>query len=148
MSSVKACENHARRKPKVSYARSIRVGLVGPKPNPKGEGDGQWVNIPTPPGFRFKAKGRHRRIGRAYPMDMVRPQSEACWGRQIHSNVKLRSGESCGETQSDSTEFTLSRKTSLLESRCPYRKPTLVGGGKSPKAFERPLVKELGNLTP
>ncbi len=41
MSSVKACEKHAHRKPKVSYARLIRVGLVGPKPNPKGVGDGQ-----------------------------------------------------------------------------------------------------------
>ena len=62
MSSVKACENHAHRKSKVSYARSIRVGLVGPKPNPKGRGDGQWVNIPIPPGSCFKAKGGHRRI--------------------------------------------------------------------------------------
>ncbi len=116
MSSVKACENHARRKPKVSYARSIRVGSVGPKPNPKGEGDGQWVNIPIPSGSCSKAKGGHRRISRAYPLDMVRPQSEARWGRQTHSNVKLRNGESCGETQSDSAEFTLSRKASLLKS--------------------------------
>ncbi len=30
----------------------------------------------------------------------------------------------------------------------PYRKPTQVGRGKSPKVFERTLVKELGNLTP
>ena len=49
MSSVKACENHAHRKSEVSYARLIRVGLVGPKLNPAGEGDGQWVNIPIPP---------------------------------------------------------------------------------------------------
>ena len=41
MSSVKACENHAHRKSKVSYARFIRVGLVGPKPYPSGAGDGQ-----------------------------------------------------------------------------------------------------------
>ena len=40
MSSVKACENHAHRKSKVSYARFIRVGLVGPKLYPEGEGDG------------------------------------------------------------------------------------------------------------
>ena len=31
MSSVKACEKHVHRKSKVSYARLIRVGLVGPK---------------------------------------------------------------------------------------------------------------------
>ena len=40
MSSVKACENHAHRKPKVSYATSIDIGLVSPKPNPNGVGDG------------------------------------------------------------------------------------------------------------
>ncbi len=63
MSSVKACGKHAHRKSKVSYARLIRVGLVGPKLNPKGVGDGQWVNIPIPPYRCFKAKGGHRRIG-------------------------------------------------------------------------------------
>ncbi len=72
MSSVKACENHAHRKSKVSYARLIRVGLVGPKPYPSGEGDGQQVNIPAPPDDCFKAKGGHRRIDRAYLLDMVR----------------------------------------------------------------------------
>ena len=49
MSSVKACENHVRRKSKVSDGRLIRVGLVGPKPRPRGVGDGQQVNIPVPP---------------------------------------------------------------------------------------------------
>jgi hypothetical protein len=34
MSSVKACGNHVHRKSEVSYARLIRVGLVGPKPHP------------------------------------------------------------------------------------------------------------------
>ena len=33
--------------PKVSYARLIRVGLVDPKPRPRGVGDGQRVNIPV-----------------------------------------------------------------------------------------------------
>ena len=63
ISSVKACEKHAHRKSEVSYARLIRVGLVGPKLNPKGEDDGWQVNIPAPPGFRYQQKGGHRRIG-------------------------------------------------------------------------------------
>ncbi len=63
MSSVKACEKHVHRKPEVSYARLIRVGLVGPKPNPEGVGDGQWVNIPIPSDSCFKAKGGHRKVG-------------------------------------------------------------------------------------
>lgn len=49
MSSEKTGENPVRRKPKVSWARSIRSGLVGPKPRPKGVGDGKQVNIPVPP---------------------------------------------------------------------------------------------------
>ena len=63
MSNVKACENHAHRKPEVSYATSIGVGLVRPKPYPYGEGDGQWVNTPIPLDLCFKVKGGHRRIG-------------------------------------------------------------------------------------
>ena len=51
MSSVKACEKHAHRKPKVSYATLIGVGLVGPKLRGKPVGDGQLVNIPALPSF-------------------------------------------------------------------------------------------------
>ena len=48
MSSVRDVKKHPRRKPKVSYGRFIHVGLVGPKPRPKGVGDGQTVYIPLP----------------------------------------------------------------------------------------------------
>ena len=48
MSSVKACANHVHRKSEVSYARLIRVGLVGPKLRPEGVSDGQRVIIPVP----------------------------------------------------------------------------------------------------
>ena len=53
MSSVKACEKHAHRKPKDSYGRLIRVGLVGPKPEAKAVGDGQRVIIPVPSHLRL-----------------------------------------------------------------------------------------------
>jgi hypothetical protein len=36
---------------KVSDGRLIRVGLVGPKPRPKGVSDGQQVNIPVLAGW-------------------------------------------------------------------------------------------------
>ena len=49
MSSVKVCEKHIHRKPEVSYATLIGVGLVGPKLRGKPVGDGQLVNIPAPP---------------------------------------------------------------------------------------------------
>ena len=48
MSNHKAGENPAHRKSKVSWATIIVPGLVGPKPRPKGVGDGQRVNIPVP----------------------------------------------------------------------------------------------------
>jgi hypothetical protein len=48
MSSEKTRENRVRRKSKVSDGRSIRVGLVGPKPRLRSVGDGQQVNIPVP----------------------------------------------------------------------------------------------------
>src|SRR5215216_5628716 len=51
MSSVKADEKSAHRKPEVSYGRVIRVGLGGPKPRPRGVGDGQTVSIPSLPTF-------------------------------------------------------------------------------------------------
>jgi len=41
MSSKKAGENPARRKPKVSWATKIDSGLVGPKVRPKGVTDGR-----------------------------------------------------------------------------------------------------------
>ena len=48
-SSVKVGEKPTRRKSKVSWATLIVPGLVGPKPRPKGVGDGKQVNIPAPP---------------------------------------------------------------------------------------------------
>jgi hypothetical protein len=57
MSSVEICENHVRRKSKVSDGRSVRVGLVGPKPRLKSVGDGQQVNIPVPVAWSVKWVG-------------------------------------------------------------------------------------------
>ena len=57
MSSTKTGANPVHRKPKVSYGRFIRVGLVGPKPRANAVGDGQLVSIPAPPVRRFKVKG-------------------------------------------------------------------------------------------
>ncbi len=45
-SNRNACEIHARRKIKVSFAMEINEGLVGPKPMANAAGDGYRVNIP------------------------------------------------------------------------------------------------------
>lgn len=47
ISSANSDEKSGRRKPKVSWGRDIRPGLVGPKARPKGVVDGQLVNIPV-----------------------------------------------------------------------------------------------------
>ena len=51
MSNEKTSENLVRRKSKVSWARVVPPGLVGPKLRPKGVDDGQQVNIPVPVNF-------------------------------------------------------------------------------------------------
>jgi hypothetical protein len=48
MSNLNAGEKPAHRKPKVSHAMVISVGLVDPKARPKGVVDGHQVNIPEP----------------------------------------------------------------------------------------------------
>ena len=53
MSNEKISENLIRRKPKVSWGRLVRPGLVGPKVRPKGVIDGQQVNIPVLPIYRY-----------------------------------------------------------------------------------------------
>ena len=42
-----AGESPAHRKSKVSLAMVFNQGLGGPKANPKGVADGQWINIST-----------------------------------------------------------------------------------------------------
>ncbi len=49
MSNEKKGENPFHRKPKVSWGRFVRPGLVDPKVRPKGVADGQQVNIPVLP---------------------------------------------------------------------------------------------------
>ncbi len=48
MSSVRDVSKRPHRMAEVSAARFIHGGLVGPKPRPKGVGDGQTVDIPLP----------------------------------------------------------------------------------------------------
>ena len=52
------CGKHIHRRPEVSYARLIRVGLVGPKPRLASVGDGQRVNIPVP--FLWRQRGKRK----------------------------------------------------------------------------------------
>ena len=142
-------ENRTRRKPKVSYGRSVRVGLVGPKPRPGGVGDGQLVSIPAPRWQRSNAEGGPGRVDPAGLMDMVRFRIV---GVRRQGNPPPGQAEDSGEVE------TFVKATGLSPGRrekprcklptCPYRKPTLVGGGKYREANGRTFVKELGKLDP
>jgi hypothetical protein len=57
ISSANSDEKSGRRKPKVSWGRDIRPGLVGPKARPKGVVDGQLVNIPVLSEWRLTEGG-------------------------------------------------------------------------------------------
>ena len=94
MSSEQTCEKHVHRMPKVSYARIVHVGLVGPKPRATAVGDGQLVYIPVPPAGRYErwgdAAGRARRS-----VGVADVQARRRGGRQIHLPLTSRGdGES------------------------------------------------------
>jgi hypothetical protein len=91
ISSEKADEKSARRKPKVSWGRGIRPGLVGPKARLEGVADGQQVNIPAPYVVRLTEEGTQEDS-----LSLVMVQVQACRlvSRQIRSLLRLkRDGE-------------------------------------------------------
>ncbi len=87
ISSAKADEKSARRKPKVSWGREIRPGLVGPKARPRGVADGQQVNIPAPWGWRLTEGGTQED---SLSLVMVQVQAFRLMGREIRSSLRLR----------------------------------------------------------
>ena len=65
MSSVRDVSKRPHRMAEVSAARFILGGLVGPKPRPKGVGDGNRVNSPEPQMARYHPQGGRRSVGLA-----------------------------------------------------------------------------------
>jgi hypothetical protein len=82
ISSVNSDEKSGRRKPKVSWGRQIRPGLVGPKARPKGVADGQQVNIPAPSGGRL-TEGVTQEDSPG--LVLVQVQALRLWRRQIRA---------------------------------------------------------------
>ena len=68
--------------------------------------------------------------------------------RQIQWGVRSSDGKSKAQAEGDSSEPTLTRKSSSQDGRRPYCKPTPVGYRKRGKVDEVTLAKELGKLTP
>ena len=107
---------------KVSDGRSVRVGLVGPKPRLKSVGDGQPVNIPVPEcgvGLRPSREGE--------------PLSGLRW--QV-----VNDHDAGGQPQKS---LTPGGKKSLLdvEAHRPYHKPTQVDRLRKPRRTGEPLLR-------
>src|SRR5712691_2455946 len=105
----------------VSSGRSILGGLVGPKPRPKGVGDGQTVDIPSPCVDEQVRPGDG--AGKA-----ERGAGDAASDRAAlsDSSERVRRAGSGGATQSDSVGPSLQEKPRAGSRARPYRKPTLV----------------------
>jgi hypothetical protein len=87
ISSANSDEKSGRRKPKGSWGREIRPGLVGPKARPKGVADGQLVNIPVPSCVRL-TEGVTQEDSPG--LVMVQVQAFRLGSRQIRSPIRLR----------------------------------------------------------
>jgi hypothetical protein len=87
ISSANPDEKSGRRKPKVSWGREIRPGLVGPKARPRGVADGQLVNIPVPSCVRL-TEGETQKDSSS--LVMVQVQAFRLVSRQIRSPLRLR----------------------------------------------------------
>jgi hypothetical protein len=118
MSSVRDVSKRPHRMAEVSAARFILGGLVGPKPRPKGVGDGQTVDIPSP-----------RADEQVRPGDGARKAERGAGdAASNHAGRKPEVGESEGATRRDSVGAGLQEKPWAGSRARPYRKPTLVAG--------------------
>ena len=86
ISSANPDEKSGRRKPKVSWGREIRPGLVGPKARLKSVADGQLVNIPVPSCMCLTEGGTQKD---SLSLVMVQVQTLRLVSRQIRSPLKL-----------------------------------------------------------
>ena len=87
ISNVKTDVKSVRRKPKVSWGREIRPGLVGPKARPRGVADGELVNIPVPSCVRLTEGGTQED---SLSLVMVQVQAFRLVYREIRTPLKLR----------------------------------------------------------
>ena len=128
MSSVRDVSKRPHRMAEVSAARFILGGLVGPKPRPKGVGDGQTVDIPLPladdsvPGV-CGACYVERGVGDAasnradgWSSDQSSRRGKALTGNSAYACLQEKRTWGCRER--------------------PYRNPTLVAGHKCAKVNE------------
>ena len=122
-----AGESPAHRKSKVSLAMVFNQGLGGPKANPKGVADGQWINIST----------------LLYFFNMVRNLVFEATYWIVVGNItqEVLTGSSFVD---EPQKASFQEKPYLNRIEKPYRKPTQVDKRKYAKVNGLNLVKELG----
>src|SRR6476620_473599 len=109
-----------------SSGRPILGGLVGPKPRPKGVGDGQTVDIPSP-----RADDQVRSGDGAGQAE--RGVGDAASNRAGPERSGLRRGKDHGRPWSIRPSPGLQEKPRAGGRARPYRRPTLVAGYENTK---------------
>ena len=123
---------------------SSTQGKPGPKPRPKGVGDGESVENPMPPSDRL-SEGVTQEGRRSARMEEC-VQARRVQGRQIRLAESLRGdGERILVAKSLNPNC---REKPLARFGVPVPQTDTGRRGEDPKARERTLVKELGKMAP
>ena len=123
---------------------SSTQGKPGPKPRPKGVGDGESVENPMPPSNRL-SEGVTQEGRRSARMEEC-VQARRVQGRQIRLAESLRGdGERILVAKSLNPNC---QEKPLARFGVPVPQTDTGRRGENPKARERTLVKELGKMTP
>ena len=123
---------------------SSAQGKSGPKPRPKGVGDGQQVDIPVPPIHRLSDGGTQEdRVSALLDMRVQAGRPET---RKIPFPLRL----SCDGEGNRVPKFLIPhcQEKPLVRCRVPVPQTDTGRRGENPKVCERTLVKELGKMTP
>ncbi len=136
---------------RISFTESLRFpeegsstqGKSGPKPRPKGVGDGQQVDIPVPPRNRLSDGVTQENRESARMEACVQAVRELDW--QIRPTIS-----SCDGEGNIVPKFLIShcQEKPLARLQVPVPETDTGRHGEYPKVSGRTLVKELGKMTP
>ena len=136
---------------RISFTESLRFpeegssaqGKSGPKPRPKGVGDGQQVEIPVPPRDRLSEGVTQEDRECARMEECVQAVREL--NRQIRSTISSCDGEG---TIVPKLLTSHCQEKPLARLQVPVPQTDTGRHGEYPKVSGRTLVKELGKMTP
>ncbi len=130
-------ENPHRRISKASAARSLRSGLVGPKPRPRGVGDGQQVDSPAPLVEAFDHGGMPGGTG----SDQTRVVQAGREPGRTPGVDREASTSATGDGSASPRHLHGHERPAVGASQCPYRKPTQVDRSSRPRRTSEPWLR-------